>query len=152
MVSFTHGNCLMYPRVVSFILMVAVFACPLWCSKGLCCGHHQVSNDRQTSDLDVGSDCCLCGSSPTETDDTQRCPCEIPTKSRCQGICGGAVLEKSLALDGISDAYFEPVPSVGESFGTQPVNIGLLTILHHHFWPGKNYGRCVRVRHSSFLC
>ena len=142
----------MYPRVVSLILMVAVFACPLWCSKGLCCSNHQISTECQISDLDIGSDCCLCESSPAETDDKQRCPCEIPTKSRCQGVCGGAVLEKSLDLDGIGNAYFEPVQSAGESLGTQPVQIRLLPILHHDSWPGKNYGRCVRVRYSSFLC
>ena len=152
MVAFTHGICLMYPRVVSLILMVAVFACPLWCSKGLCCGNHQFSNERQTSDSDIGSDCCLCGLSPMETGDKQRCPCEIPIKSRCQGVCGGAVLEQSLELDGIGGSYFAPFLSVGESLGTQPVSISLLPILHHHFWSGKNYGRCVRVRHSSFLC
>ena len=141
----------MYPRVVSLILMVAVFACPLWCSKGLCCSDHQISTECQTSDLD---NCCLCPceSSPADTDDKQRCPYEIPTKSRCQGVCGGAVLEKSLELDGIGDALIQPFQSTGESLGTQPVNVDLLTILHHRFWPGKNYGRCVRVRHSSFLC
>ncbi len=89
----------MFNRVISLILIAAVFGCPLWCSMGLC----QCSSEITALNAPA-SDCCCgpivnadtSGYSTTETPG----PEPAPESLRCQGICGGAVFESPYRVPG----------------------------------------------------
>lgn len=146
----------MFSRIVSLVLIAAVIACPLWCVDGLglaaaCCG-----NQAETSSCCSGSSCCESAESHTcdlrpgggQHPDDQPCPCE---STDCQGICGGAVLGKSIELDdvdaGFLTAFVDVYAPASAYLSADPLNVE-----QTHFRSDANHGRSVRTLHMSFLC
>ncbi len=82
----------MLNRIIALSLIAAVFGCPLWCSMGLC------KCSAETTALNGSAIKCCCG---TEVDIDKpasgrtKSPAPAPESDslRCQGVCGGAVLE-----------------------------------------------------------
>ena len=147
---------------ISHLLVFAVLGCPLWCSLGLCtsvqfyvdqCQKESCCGSRTAVETELGkasntTRCCSRNRSPDSKEQKPCCPTE---KEFCQGICGGAVLEKSCtwerpgdvltllseATDGfkiVSIAY-----TAGECAKPAPIS------------GTGNHGRFLRVLHKSFL-
>ena len=139
----------MFPRIVSLVLIASVIACPLWCSKGLCCGDHQCSVKDQLCAVPGTLECCTESSS---SDDHDPFPCGCPKQSICQGICGGAVFEKSIELDNVSDSLTQLLPYTAISFALQLTESGTFDVRDHLQCHRSNYGRWLCTQHSTFLC
>lgn len=149
----------MFSRTVSLVLIAAVIACPLWCDDaigfaGQCCPEGESDTVMVCGGELVDCRCEENGDphrrAPHQNDDDHQCPCE---SAGCQGICGGAVFEKSVQLDQLTDALLLPLVDAHA-----PVNLHLLECSSHHrsehFCCGSsaNHGRTVRTLHMSFLC
>lgn len=140
----------MFSRTVSLAMIAAVIACPLWCGDGfagLCCAEGE-SDLSGVCSHNATSDCCERENRAPEHDDDRQCPCE---STACQGICGGAVLEKTVELN---HAAFQVIVPLIEEHAS--VNPQLAECGDHragqHCHSHDNYGRIVRTLHMSFLC
>jgi hypothetical protein len=142
----------MFTRTISYLVIAAVLACPLWCSNSVCfCCHADqftaqrcaIASSSKQSTLPVG--CCQ---HPTSHQGSK--PVESPTRS-CQGICGGAVFEKTPELTGVECISFLPILSARwtsvDHFAARRSQIGAPPLLAH-----GNIGRAVRTLEMSFLC
>jgi len=142
----------MFARIVFLLQIVAIIACPLWCGNGLCHGG-QCCSSKQSSDQICpvhGTDrCCHTNSSP---DRDNRGPCGYPNSSSCQGVCGGAVFEKPIELNDVSDSFFLPKIDTEFGFVSQLAGCRSLDVEHHRHCLGGNYGRLLRTLNMSFLC
>ncbi len=166
----------MFSRIVSLLLIAAVVTCPLCCVVGMCQGGACCSNRQAAAGgpaaggraAPTGS--CLavesvpqsarkaCCSSPS-TDRSVPAPSPdrsspdrpSPDRSQCQGICGGAVLERVCEVPHDEDFHFLPVTDAR-------VSVRVLSTSHQDrageqfCSPRANYGRFVRALHESFLC
>jgi len=145
----------MFNRIVSIALIAAVFGCPLWCSMGMCqCDGVQSSVQVETT----LPHCCTppCCSATAETGDSpchsdNSCPQRKPDSLRCQGICGGAVVESPCQLPALELCLLLPTNDDHHSFLTRP-RCGVLEPDFPDCIRGKNQGRSVRIRQMSFLC
>ena len=139
----------MFHRVISLILIAAAFGCPLWCSVGLC----RCSAETTALDGPV-SECCCGATTDADTSGSSRKETPEPESEslRCQGICGGAVLESP---------YRVPVADFCQ-FLTCLESKGYLAFAREHCFDWKagipeipraeNEGRSVRIRLMSFQC
>ena len=97
----------MFNRLISLALIVTVLGCPLWCSMGFC----QCSGETTNLTGDV-VDCCkstCCGTTIEAEATPSQEPKEQGPKSerlRCQGICGGAVLESQCQIPASDLSHF----------------------------------------------
>ena len=147
----------MFGRFVSLTLIVAVIACPFRCgiecchALGLSCA--KLINEADADLLDdhsrfSDSRCCCDKSSPS---DDQIPPAPCSDESSCQGICGGAVLEKPDELDR-PVISFTLCPLGNEVL---PRSVSTIALGQSDLFPecarSKNQGRCVRTLHRSFL-
>jgi hypothetical protein len=145
----------MFSRFVSLGLVAAIIACPLWCGSGMCqagcCSPGQPSQtDRR--DAEPVCECCAEADNDNSSREQRRHPGESPSKS-CQGVCGGAVFEKPLALNAPSASVVRlPIADASQD-AWRPVDATCIVARHslHHFG-GKNLGRALRTLHMSFLC
>ena len=141
-------------RTLCFILIAAVLTCPYGHGFGSCCaGIESVSN----------SHCVDCVEHPCESglvhddghsDDEQSRPCpreNLPSDDpcehdkTCQGICGGAVLEKPFVP--LFDLAFVPLVDLKWSADQ---SISKRRCLSAHAEP--IFGRALRTLYMSFLC
>jgi hypothetical protein len=147
----------MFNRFVSLALIAAVFGCPLWCSLGMC--QCSVAESRVVAESKVHVDTNLpscCSAMADNADCPRQTGKSFPQRKsdslRCQGICGGAVLESPcqlpsvelcllLSVDDDDDHCFLTKPRCGDFEPDFPECIR-----------GKNQGRSVRIRHMSFQC
>lgn len=149
----------MLARIVSLVQIAVVVACPMWCSSGLCHAgacHGQSccpssSSPNQDSPLlltESGCDCCKQRSHDAEKLPEPQ-PCPIKT---CQGVCGGAVLEKPIELDDALGSFFCPLNDGG--FSCTHSFAECETGIRDHDWLGycTSHGRRVRILHLSLLC
>ena len=143
----------MFDRFVSLLLIAAVIACPMWCDSGVCqccapVGWSAEGDSPKSCSLNEAACCC----ERSEQDKERDVPRPCPDTSNCQGVCGGAVIEKPCELDE-ADASFLPLLMItDESIVSLQLQIRAVAV-EHHCCPGtKNYGRFVRTLHSSFLC
>ncbi|PQO45994.1 hypothetical protein [Blastopirellula marina] len=84
----------MRPSITSKLLILVLFACPLWCSWASAHGISCCGNQAETAASAQGAEeagCCCCH---------QKDSCPPPDSDRpesgenhCQGICGGAILD-----------------------------------------------------------
>ena len=147
----------MFNRLISLVLIAAVIACPMWCGNGVCpahqcCAAQECSLDEQSlaSCPQHGTvDCCRENSSEEHDEDA---PCRCPDTSTCQGVCGGAVFEKSCELDGPDIPFFLPMIENDGSIVSLLAHFRTVGAEHHHCLSARNHGRFVRTLHSSFLC
>ena len=144
----------MFSRTISLVLIAALIACPLWCNvafgSGQCC-----PTGESESVMVCGNEPADCCGEKKEAplraphNDDRPCPCET---AGCQGICGGAVLQKSVQLDWVTVVVLLPLIDEHAS-----ENLQLLDCCRHRLeqtpgGSGANHGRTVRTLHMSFLC
>lgn len=139
----------MFHRIISLLLIAAAFGCPLWCSVGLCCC------SAETTALDGPvSECCCGATADADTSGSLRKETPEPEHKsfRCQGICGGAVLESPCRV---------PVADFCQFLNCLESKAYLSYAREHCFnrkaaTPEiprvKNEGRSVRIRLMSFQC
>lgn len=144
----------MFAQIVSLVTIVAIIACPLWCGDGQCGVAHCCSSEVKTATHDVcsthgKSDCCCCKeSSPAED---EGCPVPEPQDSSCQGVCGGAVLEKPSELPTTDDDCL-CLPLTDEQGAIVTAQVEQASTgddVDAHC--GGNYGRLLRALRMSFL-
>ena len=145
----TYEGLLMFNRVISLILIAAVFGCPLWCSMGLCSCSSEI-----TALNGAASECCCGNAVDADTSGLPRKGTSEPEPEglRCQGICGGAVLESPFRV---------PVADFCQFFNCLESKAYLSYAREHCFDRkaatlqiprAKNEGRSVRIRFMSFQC
>ena len=144
----------MYSRTVSLALIAAVVACPLWCGSG-CCNAGQCCPQGESSQSDAccvsqTRDCCSNADQHGERGSEQQAPCQSQTS--CQGGCGGAVIEKSVEVDGFSDVFFMPQLDAHAPVATPQLQCGHDRHQQHCCGSDGNHGRGLRTLHMSFLC
>ena len=142
----------MFARTVSLILIAAVIACPMWCANGQChAGQCCAAEQSLHQSCPVhGTACCCCEKDSSDSNDD--CPCDAPSESSCQGVCGGAVFEKPCELNDEMDSSF----LLFNAAEMLPVACRLAEYLtqngDHFLDGGGNHGRSLRTLHMSFLC
>ncbi|MGY8769567.1 MAG: hypothetical protein ACKVH8_14215 [Pirellulales bacterium] len=141
----------MFSRTILLTLITALIACPLWCASGVaaCCGENLVG--FQASLNQVAENVC------------KNCCCEQPTQSThndspqdgssnsgkpCQGICGGAVVEKPIEFN---DANYTTVLQL-DTLNWVSVDRSTSTAISTECQLGLISGRLLRTLHMSFLC
>lgn len=145
----------MVSRLISPVLILLTLGCPLWCNQGLC-GSPSCCNAKTGSALNCDSPKATCcqerttGSnttSPAREDDSH----PSHSKSLCQGVCGGAVLQESFGIERTNSAFLLPLSD------TLPATMRLRRVncqsgyYHWHDRPG-NFGRWLCTLHMSMLC
>ena len=141
----------MYSRIAHIALITAVIACPLLCRNGSCDGCCAVNRSVESTCpiYDAGDDCCR----STAQDGQDERPCDRgPDASNCQGVCGGAVLEKPSSLPKPTEMRlrfeFNGQPSPPASL----LSVRPAYTLGHSFDDSMTPGRYIRILHMSFLC
>ncbi len=141
----------MFFRMAHIALITAVIACPLLCRIGHCAGccAEKQSVESTCPASEIGNDCCR-GASQDGQD--QR-PCDRgPGAFDCQGVCGGAVLEKPGSLSRPTEIRLphefnaHPSPSASRLAERQRYTVV------HSFDGSMTPGRYIRILHMSFLC
>ncbi|MDP6443496.1 MAG: hypothetical protein QGG36_29290 [Pirellulaceae bacterium] len=135
-------------RTITTILIAALIACPLWCDNGSC---H--TGDCPTSDCHGATEapdaCCRLHEDGDSQQREQPRPCPYPTS--CQGICGGAVLEKPVELYDNTADYFLPTIDDDSQVAHRLIEESATTT-GDGCYGGGNFGRCLLTLHMSFLC
>ena len=140
-------------RIVSIVLILAVTLCPLWCGMGVCCA----DLDRSLADCvpELGSvatahgDCC-CGNGAPHGE-SPRSNDHRPEHQRCQGICGGAVVEKSQAIRASCPGpeLFARVATDRSPCRAADADVGSYAA---SLRSSSIYGRSLRAQQMSWLC
>jgi len=152
----------MFTRTVPNLLIVAIIVCPLLCRNGLCqwcCSAKGCVSARQSSQSTCqvnGTEhgCChgTAQDGVGQSDEKRQRPCDdAPCESACQGVCGGAVIEKPNNFPVAAPLWFlplsdanGPVASLLSDRQTQAAECW--------FDFSATPGRCIRTLHMSFLC
>jgi hypothetical protein len=146
---------MMSSRTVSLVLIAAVIACPLWCGNGFCRADQCCSPEKSEASsgclVDGTQDCCRLKDGSDDYEDNQQCPCESSQNS-CQGICGGAVLGKTIEVDESSRVLLVRLIDACAAVTTRLVECSHHRYEQHCCGSDSNYGRSVRTLHMSFLC
>lgn len=169
----------MIDRLLSFILIATLSACPLLCSTGQCGAGHCCADQRANlTEFDRESTCIRpaasecstsseamtgCCSKSTNADGHDDCanddqglpkapqPSDHPPKS-CQGVCGGALLAKPIDSQNVRHLVsVESLCHCCEFVSLKSRRPGLSPITCPVTSSG-NYGRFVRTLCMSFLC
>ena len=140
-------------RLVSILLIVAVIACPLRCGIGYChaAGCCAVAEEAASPEYSaaVEQPGCCCPRSPLEEESEERSPC--PERSSCQGVCGGAVIDKSTELNATLLCQCLPAFDFDGVAAARQAPVQILANAQRECCDG-NRGRIVRTLHSSLLC
>lgn len=145
----------MFNRIISLILAAAVFGCPLWCSMGICqCsgGAIAAKNSEETGQC-CQPPCCTAGQKPQELRwPSNGDPQPEPEGLRCQGICGGAVLESPCQIPTAGLCQFLPALKIVQHWlqATQQCEVRGLSFPDDN--RSENWGRSVRILYMSFQC
>lgn len=161
----------MWKRLTSLISIAAILACPLRCSLGgcesVCCANGGFAAD--TSSLDVAettspaAGCCSRTlqlkqeiASPSRGQNRppldSHAPVRRPTGSACQGICGGAVLEKPCEAPQTLRCLWLHLPLQAPDPLTLPWQARSVEVSHPSFCGFYNCGRATRVEQASLIC
>ncbi len=140
----------MYSRIAHIALIAAVIACPLFCRNGRCegCCAETLSVVSTCPASEVGNGCCP---SPSQDGQDQR-PCDRAPDASCQGVCGGAVLEKSSSLPKPTEMRFRFEFNALPSPPGSPLPDRQAYTVVHSFDGSMTPGRYIRTLHMSFLC
>ena len=140
------GSRVMQHRLVSIVSILAVICCPLWCGGGICCADAECELSDQ---VPSAADCC-CGHGGTEGE--RRCPEDRRSgAAHCQGICGGAVLEKPhMVRDASQGPVLGAVQATAGTGGRFTDSISRSQAAETR--AGRIFGRSLRARQMSWLC
>lgn len=145
----------MSSRTVCLVLIAAVIACPLWCGNGLCrAGQCCPQGESQSSDVCPVHQTRICCCNPASQDsqgDDQPCPTRS-SETFCQGICGGAVFEKTVDVNKVARVLFLPLSDAQTPTVFRLCEHGHDRNGQHQCVSRVNHGRFVRTLHMSFLC
>ena len=141
----------MLTRIAPLALIAAILVCPLLCRNGrcqeCCAGNQSVASACLVSE--AGNGCCR----NTSCDGEDQRPCDgAPGGSGCQGVCGGAVLEKPNSFPEPTEMRFRYV------FNAPPSLPAPLLVDHRPHTLGPSFdgsmtpGRYIRTLYMSFLC
>ena len=145
-------------RTVSLVLTAAVVLCPMWCGAGWVCHIDQCSSTVAYGCADQCEDqLCLiheagrCCGGDLPQDDHDRVPCPCP-KYSCQGICGGAVWEKSSELNDLRPECYLPLVDIERSLASLCAQSRIAGFEHGYRDCRSNCGWRVRLLYMSLLC
>ena len=145
----------MHSRLVSLVLIAAVIACPMWCGNGLCCASEcYLSQDVDAAgqaSMEGKPNCCCDDEIPSRRPDNRQSPPES-TEFSCQGICGGAIFERSVDVDHGSHLHCLPLIDDDAPVTAQLADCGSPRSEQHRCRSDSNHGRFVRTLHMSYLC
>ncbi len=146
----------MFNRIISLILIAAVFGCPLWCSMGICqcTGGPNIAMNAVKSGLCGTPPCCTGVTQPTHEPSSSGTgdPQPKPEGLRCQGICGGAVLESPCQIPAVDVSLFSPMLNSVQDRLLSPKLCGFREPDFPDCNRSENRGRSVRIRYMSFQC
>ena len=163
----------MFNRIVSLLLVAVILACPMRCGRGICHAGQCCSQEKSSrhSCAARGADPCQCnGSSHEDTcsesshadqcnecnkssrDNDRSCPNQPPAKPSCQGVCGGAVVQKPNEFREAADSFFVPMTDTAASLIPRMVECKADGVVRYCHFRSGNYGRSLRALHMSFLC
>jgi hypothetical protein len=135
----------MFYRAVSLFLIAAIVACPMWCASGLvgCC---------QAEQMEPSAKCC-CHCQESSADEPRNAPGESPNRPAkpCQGVCGGAVVEKPCQLAANPEHEFLMPTGLDEAIAVQLSGCRSRGVASETS-PGGNIGHRLRTLHMSFVC
>jgi len=141
----------MLTRVAPIAMIAAILVCPLLCRnghcQGCCAGKQSVSSICPVSA--AGNGCCR----NTSRDGEDQRPCDgAPGTSGCQGVCGGAVLEKPNSLPEPTEMRFRYVFNARPSLPASLLAHCQAHTLVRSFDGSMTPGRYIRTLYMSFLC
>lgn len=147
----------MLDRLISPMLIAAVIACPMWCGNGVycsdqCCAGVERGPEEPSAALCSHrglADCC-CDPVPTQNDEGT--PNRAPDSSTCQGICGGAVFERSCEFSQPDVSFLPPMIEKGGCISPMLAHVRGVGVSRQHCHSRKNHGRVVRTLLASLLC
>lgn len=137
----------MLARTVSLVLIVATIACPLWCGESVCQADQCCPGEQSAV-----PDCCCRGCEQSTPDNDSQPPGDSPEKSSCQGVCGGAVLQKRSEWNDVSAAFFVSLINIEAPITARLVECNAQRGTHDWHGRGGNHGRSLCALHMSFLC
>lgn len=130
--------------LLSFVLCLTTFTCPMWCVKGPIGSY---AGEKSTQ-----SPCSKCGcpssNSNDETPTSQNGPCESDSQCQCQGVCGGVVFSRAIDLDSIHLQLDSFAPIQDSLLVHDYTTINQATAPSDHI----RTGRFLRTMHASYLC
>jgi len=149
----------MFARIISLVLIAAVIACPLSCGSGVChadqcCADRGCVSEEQCSQAvcaghaTTDGDCCA----ESSHDRGEPIPAPCPAKSSCQGICGGAVIEKPCKLGSPGASFIHLQPGNDHTFVFQLSVCRTTAFEFPECVRAGNQGRFVRTLHMSLNC
>lgn len=155
----------MFGKLTSSILILALLACPAWCSLGVCpVSGCCASEQEQPAEVaqGCGHSCCQHKARavpevpsnvkvPNQAAGSQM-PDSCPSDSPCQGICGGAVVE--VHCSGSDIFGYVAVLSVCETdAATCERSVGTGSSRTDDILPNSgNQGRLLRTLYESLIC
>ena len=145
----------MTSRIYSIVLIVAVLACPMACGLGIapCCAQEKPdSTPDERQEVACKCHCASATQDPCEDETSRvdavvRLPADVPGEHDlpCQGICGGAVVEKP-SLPVFDLIFLTPID---QDVFEQPT---ISKRCDRSFDTDHRTGRQLRALHMSLLC
>ena len=143
----------MFNRIILLALIAAIFGCPLRCSMGFCPCSGDMTSLAEKVDSCSQTTCCGTASEPkTPPSLGTEAPDSNPEGLRCQGICGGAVLESPCQI---------PAADLCRFVNCVDNDASLLLAKQHsivrksdfpEFRRAESQGRSLRIQLMSFQC
>lgn len=145
----------MAARMISLALIAAIVACPLLCRNGYCEGCCAVEKTAPSICPAGGTgDCCYPTASEKDTsrDGESRRPCDDDSgESGCQGVCGGAVLDKPSSLPAPAELAFLEEFTANSTPSLPGLADRQTPAVESRCDCSMNPGRYIRTLHSSRL-
>jgi len=150
----------MTTRIVCMVLIAAVAACPMCRGVGFSMGAAGSDSARESVNGASGAACCCCSDQlsgtelPGQATSGQETPApnKAPRGSSCQGICGGAVLEKPCELEDFEPNVGTPLYAVPASTSLLMAHAASHVCQRLDGISRPHHGRFVRIQISSFQC
>jgi len=147
---------LMSHRTIPAILIVALLACPFRCSAGACCIaenclEEQCLDEDPSQPSEQEPTCCSHCEKNHSDSERDEFPSRCPDESSCQGVCGGAVIEKAPVVDLQNGVHFVPL-TINETVFLAFVAIPWARQSEVRSNFDGNVGRFLRTLHESLIC
>ncbi|MCP4506607.1 MAG: hypothetical protein GY826_09470 [Fuerstiella sp.] len=149
----------MLSRIFSPVLIAAVIACPLSCGHSSCCAKQACAGDdrelqQKCSTIapvpPASAHCGCCGDSSGKDQNPSRNP--GPEKSSCQGVCGGAVFERSCQMDRVDAKSVLSLTGDDTPHGSVMCVVCAVGSGCPELFRQGNHGRFLRTLRMSLTC
>lgn len=142
----------MFHRGVCLLMIFGIIACPMWCASGVmgCCA----TTPSLQPEVPCKQQTCCCKEKSSDTGQ-KKLPNDSPLppnpQDSCQGVCGGAVVEKSCELsNSLNVVLLLPIPTDDLIPTGHPECRGQNNLPVDS--QSGNVGQKLRALHMSFLC